>query len=151
VGGAQFEIRADNGNGFYEPDGADAPVLASLDATYGFAVFNPPGPGSYWVTESSPPAGLTKAPPQLVHYTVPTASLNCAVLHGTETCDPDDDNSGGFLVVVIVNSPTGGVGPETDTAAPVEDAPATGPWLVIVGALAGWAVVFPRLLRRRRE
>ena len=125
-------------------------MLASLDAPDGFAVFNPPAAGSYWLTEVTPPTGLTIAPPQLVHYTIPSTSMNCTILNGAETCQPDDDNSGGFVVVMVVHSPVSGVAPETATAAPIEDAPTAFPWLLVGGVFAGWLVLFTRLLRRRR-
>ena len=37
------------------PNGDDAPVIDTADAPRGFAVFDPPGPGDYWVTETNPP------------------------------------------------------------------------------------------------
>ena len=98
TGGATFEFRLDNGNGIYEPDTADAPLLATIEATSGFAVWTPPGPGDYWVTESIPPPGLDFAPPILVTYVVPPQPQNCQVLRGVEACSPDDDASGGYTL-----------------------------------------------------
>ena len=63
VPGATFEFRRDDGDGIYEPVGDDAPVLAEIDATNGFAVFTPAEPGDYWVTESTPPPGLESRRP----------------------------------------------------------------------------------------
>jgi len=145
-----FEIRLDDGDGIYEPDGADAPVLATLDARFGFAVFLPPAPGDYWITEVTPPPGLTVAPPMLVRYSIPSTSMNCAVLRGKQTCSPDDDDSGGFLVAVVVDSPSGGTAPDTNTTSPIERTP-TDLWLLAVGAFAVWVFAFSRLIQRRRD
>ena len=58
VRGATFQFLADDGDGRYEPDGDDAPVLATIEAPKGFAVYTPSGPGDYWVVEAAPPEGL---------------------------------------------------------------------------------------------
>ena len=112
-----FEFRLDDGDGTYEPVGDDAPVLAEVSATYGFAVFTPTETGDYWVTESTAPPGLDTADPILVHYTA--SSENCGLAGSVLRCEPDDDQSGGFLIVVVADSPTGGVGPEV-TAPPTD-------------------------------
>ena len=117
VPGAMFEFRLDDGDGTYEPAGDDAPVLAEISATFGFAVFTPTETGDYWVTESSAPSGLDTADPILVHYTA--SSENCSLASRVLRCELDDDQSGGFLVVVVADSPTGGVGPEV-TAPPTD-------------------------------
>jgi hypothetical protein len=141
VGGATFEFREDDGDGTYEPAADDAPVLASVDATHGFAVFEPPGPGDYWVTEATPPAGLDSAPPQLVTYEVPPAPQNCGVLRGRTTCRADDDATGGYVIVAVLDSPVGGVAaaptlPRTDTVNEAGGRPAGGLWFVLVGLLS---------------
>ena len=46
VGGAVFEFRSDDGDGQYEPTGDDGPVLATVEATHGFAVFAPSEPAT---------------------------------------------------------------------------------------------------------
>ena len=120
VPGAVFEFRQDDGDGTYEPDGDDAPVLATVDATYGFAVFTPSEPGDYWVTESTAPAGLGTAAPILVHYTA--SSENCSLSDHVVQCVADDDQSGGFLIVVVVDSPIGGTGAEV-TSPPTDTVP----------------------------
>ena len=120
VPGAVFEFRRDDGDGIYEPVGDDFPVLAQVEATNGFAVFTPPEPGDYWVTESTPPPGLKVADPILAHYTA--SPENCGLSNSLLRCEPDDDQSGGFLIVVVVNSPGGGVGPEV-TAPPTDTVP----------------------------
>ena len=125
VGGASFEFRRDDGDSLYEPSGGDAPVLAHVEATFGFAVWTPPGPGSYWVTEVAAPPGLTTAQPILVQYTVPATAQNCAVVNGTSSCVRDEDQSGGFVTVVVTDSPSGGVSPET--SAPTLPATDTSP------------------------
>ena len=117
VPGAVFEFRLDDGDGRYEPVDDDAPVLAEVSATYGFAVFTPSDTGDYWVTESTPPPGLEIADPILVSYTA--SSENCGLAGSALRCEPDDDQSGGFLIVVVADSPTGGVGPEV-TAPPTD-------------------------------
>jgi hypothetical protein len=118
VAGATFEFRRDDGDGTYEPVGDDAPVLAEIDATSGFAVFMPSEPGDYWVTESTAPPGLSVADPILVHYT--GSPENCGLTRGVLECVPDDDQSGGFLVVAVTDSPTGGVGPDDVTPPPTD-------------------------------
>jgi len=117
VPGAMFEFRLDDGDGTYEPAGDDAPVLAEISATFGFAVFTPTETGDYWVTESSAPPGLGTADPILVHYTA--SSENCSLASRVLRCETDDDQSGGFLIVVVADSPAGGVGPEV-TAPPTD-------------------------------
>ncbi len=133
VPGATFQFRQDDGDGIYEPEGDDAPVLATIDATYGFAVFRPSEPGDYWVTESTAPPGLGTADPMLVHYTA--SAENCSLFDRVTRCAPDEDQSGGFLIVVVVDSPLGGTGAEVtspptdarpdDTSRPVGIVPVT--------------------------
>jgi len=118
VPGATFEFRQDDGDGSYEPVSDDAPVLAEIDATSGFAVFTPSEPGDYWVTESTAPPGLTVADPILVHYS--GSPENCGLTRGVLACLPDDDQSGGFLVVAVADSPIGGVGTDDVTPPPTD-------------------------------
>jgi len=118
VPGARFEFRRDDGDGTYEPSGDDAPVLAEISATYGFAVFVPTETGDYWVTESSAPPGLDTSDPILVHYTA--SSENCSLANRVLRCASDDDQSGGFLIVAVTDSPTGGAGPDEVTAPPTD-------------------------------
>jgi hypothetical protein len=154
VPGAVFEFRLDDGDGAYEPVGDDAPVLAEIEATDGFAVFTPSETGRYWVTESTAPPGLDVADPILVEYTA--SAQNCGLAGSRLACQPDDDQSGGFLIVAVVDSPTGGVGPDDITAPPtdtvtgdavhrVDIAPAT-LLLVLIGAVT---VVAARSRRTR--
>jgi hypothetical protein len=155
--GAIFEFRKDDGDGVYEPNADDAPVLATVPATFGFAVFTPSEPGSYWVTEASAPPDFTLGPPVLVSWSVPATPQNCGIAAGRETCTPDEDNSGGFVVVAIPDSPTGAVEPiasakplpPTDTIA---DAFVADPRPVLVGlaALMGASLLAIRLAQRRR-
>ena len=121
VPGATFEFRLDDGDGTYEPAGDDAPVLAEVDAIHGFAVFTPSETGDYWVTESTAPPGLEIADPILVHYTA--SPENCGLPNGRLQCEPDDDQSGGFLIVVVMDSPIGGVGGEEITPPPTDTDP----------------------------
>ena len=156
VGGATFEFRADDGDHVYEPTGDDAPVLATVEATHGFAVFTPPAPGQYWVTEVSAPPGLDTAPPQLVSYSVPSTPQNCSVVRSVSHCVLDEDASGGFVVVVISDSPSGGVEsgtgggtlPATDTGSD-----GTGPsaWIALVAVVALSCAGFLAVSHRRRN
>ena len=157
VGGATFEFRKDDGDGAYEPSTDDAPLLATIDAPDGFAVFTPPGPGAYWVTEVSAPAGLGTAPPELVTYT--GGPDNCTVIRGRSDCVPDDDGSGGFVIVSVVDSPSGGVGPDTgqptlppsDTASVgARDVPSDG-WIAVLAGLIAFVAVLRRPTDRRRD
>ena len=151
VPGSAFEFRRDDGDGAYEPLGDDAPVLAEISATYGFAVFTPTETGDYWVTESSAPPGLNTADPILVHYTA--SSENCSLANRILRCEADDDQSGGFLIAVVVDSPIGGVGPEvtappTDTVSgddslPVDIVP-TAVLILILAAVGLMAARSPR-------
>jgi hypothetical protein len=159
VGGAVFEMRLDDGDRVYEPDTGDAPVLATEEATYGFAEFFPPHTGTYWITEIKAPEGLNLAPPQLVQYQ--GLPENCAVIRGAAQCQPDDDNSGGFVIMPFADSPTQTVLPATPTppglpptdALPPSAAPAGPPSLsgilVLIAALSLGALLLPRPKRRR--
>ena len=84
-------------------------------------MFTPSETGDYWVTESTAPSGLDTADPILVHYTA--SPENCGLSDGVLRCVPDDDQSGGFLIVVVVDSPIGGVGPEEVTPPPTDAVP----------------------------
>ena len=160
VGGATFEFRQDDGDGVYEPEADDAPVLAEIEATHGFAVWMPPGPGDFWVTESVPPLDLDTEPPILVTYEIPPSPLNCSLFRGGFTCVPDDDASGGYVIAVATNSPIVGAGPATDDPGggelPATDAPSVtsegrGPWIVIAGAVSlSVGALFALPVRRRR-
>ena len=119
--GAVFEFRLDDGDGTYEPAGDDAPLLAEVSATNGFAVFTPSETGDYWVTESTPPPGLEDRRPD-PRSTTPHRRRIAVSLGSALRCEPDDDQSGGFLIVVVVDSPIGGVGPEV-TAPPTDTVP----------------------------
>ena len=68
--------------------------LADVEATFGFAVWTPPGPGSYRVPEVVAPPGLTTPQPILVEYAVPATPQNCPVVNGTSSCVRDEDQSG---------------------------------------------------------
>jgi hypothetical protein len=153
VPGAAFEFRQDDGDRVYEPDDDDSPVLATVDATHGFAVFTPSEPGDYWVTESTVPPGLDTADPILVHYTA--TSENCSLSEGVVRCAPDDDQSGGFLIVVVVDSPTGGTGaevtsPPTDTSSEDPGRPVgIMPAILLMAFVAGVVLVEARRRRSR--
>ena len=144
IGGATFAFYLDDGNATFEPETADAPLLATIPAPNGFAVFTPPGPGDYWVVEAGPPPGMDVAPPALISYGIPPVPQNCVVDLGRSSCTADEDASGGFVVVVVSNSPTGGelpaVGeltePPTDALTSAAEAPATGAPVVVTVVVA---------------
>lgn len=157
VGGAQFEIRLDDGDKTYEPNADDGAALATVDATNGYAVYTPPGPGDYWIEEVVAPAGLTKAPAKLVPYEVPETPEICIIVGDQRHCRPDDQQSGGFTLAVVVDSPTGTYPtlPPTDVA-PRQPEGGPGPDrdpLTILGALAaaaGAALLIVKPARRAR-
>jgi len=153
AGGARFEFRKDDGDGVYEPNGDDAPVLATVDARFGFAVFTPPAPGRYWVTEVSAPPGLEIAPPQLVTYTVDATPRNCTIVKRAASCVRDEDASGGFVEVVVADSPLGGgVLPATGhpTLPPTDSNPRVMPrsdvWAAVIGMLILFSLTLLALL-----
>jgi hypothetical protein len=122
--GSTFAFYRDDGDATFEPDGDDAPVLETAEATDGFVVWTPPGPGSYWVEETAAPDGWDLAPPQLVAYGLLGGIRNCIHVDGEQTCLEDDE--GGYVAVVVVDQPTGGVAPITPPAtATLETAPPT--------------------------
>jgi hypothetical protein len=138
VGGATFEVRLDDGDGEYEPDSDDGAPIAELDSPDGYSVYTPPSSGDYWVKEVTPPAGLTTAPAMLVEYTL--TPQNCVVVDGDKTCKPDDDDTGGFTIAVIEDSPVGKPLPQTDAASVTDGAsPFDMLWVVYAG-LAGTIV-----------
>ncbi len=161
VGGATFELRLDDGDGKYEPDGADGPVLATVDATSGFAVFHPEVAGSYWITEVTAPPDLAMTDPVLVPYD--GSDKNCGWYRGQMKCVADDDGVAGFVVVAFKNPPTGSVEalegggnlPATDTADEPQQAstPSDPTWavllLVFVVSLVAFAVAPSRRPRAR--
>ena len=124
-----FEIRLDDGDGVYEPDAEDGAPVATLDATKGYATYQPPESGDYWVKEVSPPSGLATAKAELVAYDA-TDVRNCAVANGHKKCQVDEDGSGGFVIAVVSDAPVGHpLPPQTDTvtpAGPVRQRPLAG-------------------------
>ena len=159
--GAAFEVRPDDGDGVYEPDGDDAPALDGDDLGTGFTIYAPDSPDRYWVAEAVPPAGFDVAPPILVDYAMPDPPENCVVIEGDRRCLVDDDGTGGFVIAVVLDSPTGGVAPTDAVVTPpststVSAAATTKPTVsaVIVSALAlvaALALVVGLAATRRRE
>ena len=155
VGGARFELRLDDGDKAYEPDGDDAPLLASVDALEGFAVFEPTTPGDYWVAEVAAPSGLAPMPAVLVTYT--GSDEECGWYRGELVCRPDEDGTGGFLLVAFKDPPAGSVEaqnsgsnlPATDTAPGASPEPAS-PGAPIGAIFAVSLAVVAIVLRRRR-
>ncbi len=156
VGGARFELRLDDGDEEYEPDAEDAPLLASVDAPQGFAVFAPTTPGDYWITEVTAPTGLATMPAVLVTYT--GSDEECGWYRGELVCRPDEDGTGGFVLVAFKDPPSGSVEaqsggsnlPPTDTAPAAPPEPSASPGVplgaIFVLSLAAVAIA----LRRRR-
>jgi hypothetical protein len=80
-------------------------------------------------------------------------------VNGEITCDPDDDNSGGFVAVIVADSPTGGVEPATATPSgeglPGTDTTPSSPdqtpgvWLIALTILAISTIALSYLPRRR--
>ncbi len=140
VGGAAFEVRVDDGDGKYEPDGDDGSVIADLESAKGYAVYSPGVPGDYWVKEVQPPDGLSVAAAMLVRYRIPETPERCFVADGKKECLPDNDETGGYTVAVIVDSPIGAPPTEARPEAPATDTdPASDPaprndvvWLLLV-------------------
>jgi len=140
-----------------EPEGDDAPVLETVAAPNGFAVFHPPSPGPYWITEASAPPGFDIAPPTLITYTTPASSQNCQIYRGVTRCLADDDASDGFVIAVVTDSPTGGVlpiesgitPPPTDSLTHATTTDPRGAWLAIASVVALGVVLFARVRRLR--
>ena len=156
VGGARFELRLDDGDKAYEPDGEDAPLLASVDAPQGFAIFKPTTPGDYWVTEVTAPAGLATMPAVLITYT--GSPEECGWYRGELVCRPDEDGTGGFVLVAFKDPPTGSVEaqtgganlPATDTAPAATPEPSVSPGVPFGAIFALSLAVVALVLRRRR-
>jgi hypothetical protein len=135
VGGATFKVWQDNGDGKFEPDGADAPVVATIDAPEGWATVENPPAGSYWIQEVSPPSGLQITKPFLVHYKADPTKV-CFTKNGDTTCRAAAAGESGFHVVIVSDTPVGMVPPPTDT----EDVTAStdtrpDPWLLLTAGL----------------
>jgi len=155
-------MRLDDGDGTYEPDGADGPVLETVDATHGFAIFHPTSPGHYWITEVAAPTGLATSDPVLITYS--GSDDNCGWYRGEMRCVADDDGVAGFVVVAFKDPPTGSVEaaqgdgnlPATDTAESTRPEPSpsgTGAALLIVFivSLAAFSVTLSQRRTRIRS
>jgi hypothetical protein len=113
--GARIEIRIDDGDGKYEPTTDDSKIGFDGVADKGFLIFRTPPDGDYWVVEADAPTGFEKSRPLLVHYPADIVAGNCVQIGNKQHCLPDDDASGGILLVVISDTPA--QLPRTDTAA----------------------------------
>ncbi len=110
------------------------------------------------MTEVSPPPGLDVAPPQLVSYAVPRTPENCSIVRGVSSCVLDEDASGGFVVVVVSDSPSGGVDsatggptlPATDSGTDSAEPSAGYAWIAVVGVLVLSGLAFLGAARLRR-
>jgi hypothetical protein len=155
--GATFALYLDDGDGDFEPDGDDAPPLDPVSSANGFHVFHPPTPGSYWVVEVDPPTGFDTEPPRLVDHLVARTFENCVVTPGSTLCVPDDDPDGGYVIVVVADSPIGGVAPVTPPATDVlEGTPPVAMLsglhlaLLVLSTVAGGVLIATESRRRRR-
>ena len=92
---------------------------------------------------------------------MPSPPENCAVEAGQRTCSPDEDNSGGFVIAVIPDSPTGAVEPIASAKPSAKPLPPTDtiangivadprPVFVALATLVGASLVALRLAQRRR-
>ncbi len=121
-----FEFRVDDGDKVYDAI-ADGPVLFSGTATYGFLAWTPPGPGFYWVTEVTPPAGLDISEPVLVPYLITREAAKCVqVPDRAQACTRVSD-SVGYVLVVIADSPSGEVVAVTNPPTSTSTAPSRPP------------------------
>ena len=108
---AHFEFRLDDGDGKYEPD--EDQVIHQGVATKGFLIFESPPEGDYWVVEVDAPTGFALAKPMLARYPTDVVAGNCIQYGEIQHCLPDDDASGGILLVVVPDAPVDL--PRTDT------------------------------------
>jgi hypothetical protein len=123
--GAHFVIRTDDGDGEYEPDDGDEVVFDGV-AQYGFLVFQEPPAGDYWLSELDAPTGFERAGrPTFVTVEPRNPTANCFQVGTRVRCLPDEDQSGGFLVVVVPNVPA--ELPPTDTGSRIDRALPDGP------------------------
>ncbi len=150
--GATFDVRPDDGDGVYEPTGDDGPPLDAVELGTGFVIFKPNATGRYWVAEVVAPDGFDTAAPIMVDYAVPIPPENCVVIEGDRRCRVDEDGTGGFVIVVVRNSPIGGLAPADAVMTPpptdTVGTETTGSrWFVpvlagaialVVGLLTGW-------------
>ena len=109
--GASFAIRVDDGDGRYDP--VTDKVVAQGTADSGFLVFRAPPEGDYWIVETDAPSGFETAAPVLVSHDPTDEHRNCVTQGGHRTCVRDEDQSGGFLLVFVRDTPAGL--PPTDT------------------------------------
>jgi hypothetical protein len=122
---AHFVIRTDDGDGKYEPDDGDEVVFDGV-AEYGFLVFKEPTAGEYWLTEIDAPTGFERARrPTFVTVEARSPTRNCIQVGTRVRCFADEDQSGGFLIVVIPNEPA--ELPPTDTGISIDRAMPQGP------------------------
>ncbi|MET0771592.1 MAG: PT domain-containing protein [Candidatus Limnocylindrales bacterium] len=101
--GAAFAIHADDGDGIFEAE-SDG-VIWDGTATSGYLVFPAAPEGAYWVVETDAPTGFDTASPTLIHHELTVESRDCLVVRERQSCMPDDDGSGGFLLVYVHDSP----------------------------------------------
>jgi hypothetical protein len=142
--GATFDLHLDNGDGTYEPDGADTRVDFQSFTVNAFLVFGRPADAPYWLAESRAPLGYEKAPAELLPAPSQHQGQNCIVFRQHLRCFADDDGISGFVLVVIPDDPAHLPPTDTDPGAPARRATATP-----IGGAPGPALPDVRPARRR--
>ena len=112
LAGATFRVARDDGDGQFEA-ATDVEVFSGV-ATNGFLVFRTPEVGDYWVIEVDAPSGYELDHARLLSYPITSGDEDCVVFNGHQTCVQDDDATGGFLMLVIADTPA--ELPPTDTS-----------------------------------
>ena len=91
---------------------ATAPMTPESDvvvwegaADSGFLVFPAAPEGDYWVVETDAPTGFHTAPPMLVRHELTEEHRDCIVVGEQTELRADDDQSGGFLLVFVHDTP----------------------------------------------
>ncbi len=61
--------------------------------------------GVNWIIEVDAPSGYDTAKPVQVRYPADSEAENCVQVGSRQRCTPDDDGSGGMLLVIIQDTP----------------------------------------------
>ena len=109
--GAHFRIYRDNGDGEFDAT-TDVQVFDGVAET-GFLVYKSPGVGSYWVVEVDAPPGYELDGARLLRYPGGDSHESCIQFNGKQKCAQDDDDRGGYLLLVVGDKPA--ELPPTDT------------------------------------
>jgi hypothetical protein len=101
--GASFAIHVDDGDGRYEAESDE--VVWEGTADTGFLVVPAAPEGDYWIVETDAPTGFRTAAPILVEHVITSEPRNCVAVGERRTCVPDEDQSGGYLLVFVRDTP----------------------------------------------